>query len=238
MDHTLRSNLSGPPQRLCRSGLDLRVDGDHLPHRVGAHHRPAPAEHGIAPGRLRLGFALVWRAAVAVRGVLAVPDSRAAAGEVELPGDHGSRQAQHPWPELRAAVPRGLDESQQVRPDSERLREPHPCRPETRARVPRLFLGQHLEDEATVSRRGRDARPQAVRLDPNAGLTKAIGQVRARLGAGPRPFSTTTRLYAHLAFTDPEKSVRERKTIVPVLGRSTSRQTGALARGRPLTVYT
>src|SRR5207249_6961652 len=52
------------------------------------------------------------------------------------------------------------------------------------------------------------------------------------------PLQDTTRLYAHLAFTDPEKSVRERKTIVPVLGRSTSRQTGALARGRPLTVYT
>src|SRR5947208_8005145 len=42
------------------------------------------------------------------------------------------RSTLFPYTTLFRSVPRGLDESQQVRPDSERLREPHPCRPEDR----------------------------------------------------------------------------------------------------------
>jgi len=80
MDHALRAALATTPQRVCRGRLDVRVDDHHLPLGVGAYHRPAPAEHGIEACRVRLGFALVRLATVAVRGVLAVPDTRAAAG--------------------------------------------------------------------------------------------------------------------------------------------------------------
>jgi uncharacterized protein len=47
-------------------GSTFRVDDHHLPLGVGAHHRPAPPEHGIAPSRVRLGLAVVRLATVAV----------------------------------------------------------------------------------------------------------------------------------------------------------------------------
>ena len=90
---------------------------------MGAYHRAAAPEHGIAPDRVRLGFAVVWLATVAVRGVLAVPDSRAAAGEVGLPGDQGSRQAENHRPQLRAPVPRLLHDPEEVRVNNPRLGE-------------------------------------------------------------------------------------------------------------------
>src|SRR5439155_695780 len=89
----------------------------------------------LPPDRVRVRFTVVWLATMAVRGVLAVPDTGRAPAQMGLPGHQRGRQAQHPRAELRAAVPRLVHDPQEVRQDPGRLREPDSRRLEDAARI-------------------------------------------------------------------------------------------------------
>src|SRR5439155_15201872 len=157
--------------RVRRARHDLRWLGRHLPHGVGAYHRPAPEVHGPRPYRVRFGLALVWRSPVADRRLLAVPDPRGDPGAVGLPGAHRGQPAQDPRPQLGGAVqatrgergvgPRGL----QTRASELRVADP-----QFAADAPRVsWAGQRrlFEDEEAVRRDGRRAKQYPLRLAPN-----------------------------------------------------------------------
>src|SRR2546428_652908 len=168
LDDGVRATGGLVPQRRWRDRNHVCLDCDQLPHGVRPYPRSAPQVPRTGPNRIRVGLDLVWLAAVADRGALALSDSRRHAEALGLSRAHRGRQAQDSRPQLRAPVRpvwrEGRGVSRRLPPGAEDLRVTHPCLTQDLDGVSRVCRGQHLEDAHGVPGDGRGPESHALRL--------------------------------------------------------------------------
>src|SRR6185437_5671853 len=104
LDNAYGAAMRASQKRLCRARHHLRWDGDDLPDRLRTHARPTPEILGSGPDRVRLGFAVVRRAAVAGGGILALPDPGRDVSQVRLSSAHWGDEAQDIGPQFCAPL--------------------------------------------------------------------------------------------------------------------------------------